>query len=462
MGSITSNFDFKPRRDRVFRQDSRMSHKYWGLLGASLVVASVMMTILSSEAEAIRGPLLGQASHWYLDQVSTEAESTKSSNLPTAKPAFTPKREVVVSSGDTISGLLIQFGIGSSALASILNSDAGKALNQIKPGQVVSAHYTSADTLEYIEFKLSLLERVHIVAGDEGYTVTLHTAEPEVKVVTTRGTITDSLYATALRSGLSDQQIMSMAKAFQWDIDFAQDIQPDDSFAVVYEQRYVDGERLGDGAILAAEFVNQGKKYQLVRYTDALGNSDYYRPDGSGLRKAFIRSPVDFAHVSSGFGHRYHPVLNRMRAHKGVDYAAATGTPIKATGNGTVAFLGNKSGYGKTIILKHQSGYQTLYAHLSRFNSNVRIGSSVKLGQVIGYVGSSGLATGPHLHYEFQVNGVHRNPLTVALPNSEPLPQKYRKDFKVKSSHLIAQLDNANVTPGVAFNAESSTDGLKN
>lgn len=452
MSSISLNFDFKPRRDRVFRQDSRMSHKYWGLLSVSLLITSVMMTIISSEAVAIRGPTLGQQNSWFLNQSFTQAEHSSQPSNGSVDTSIVDKVELVVSDGDTLSDLMLKFGIGSTSLATILNTEAGKLLKHVMPGQVVTAHYSSHGSLTSIEFTLTKLQLVRIIPAVEGYQVTLHTEEPEVRVVSAIGTITDSLYASAQRSGLSDHQIMSLAKAFQWDVDFAQDIQPDDRFAVVYEQRFASGERLDDGAILAAEFVNQGRKYQLVRYTDSQGNSDYYRPDGSGLRKAFIRSPLDFAHVSSGFGQRYHPVLNRLRAHKGVDYAAATGTPIKATGNGTIAFIGNKSGYGKTIILKHQSGYQTLYAHLSRFKGALRIGNTVKLGQVIGYVGSSGLATGPHLHYEFQVNGTHRNPLTVALPNSEPLPKRYRKDFQQKSAKLIAQLESMPSSTGVASN----------
>ncbi len=194
--------------------------------------------------------------------------------------------------------------------------------------------------------------------------------------------------------------------------------------------------------ILAAEFINHGKRYQAIRYTDAGGKTDYYSLDGKSMRKAFLRTPVEFSRISSGFSlGRKHPVLNTIRAHKGVDYAASTGTPIKATSDGKIVHRGKKGGYGNTIIVQHGSKYSTLYAHMSKYRSGLTTGSRVKQGQIIGYVGSSGLATGPHLHYEFRVDGVHRDPLRVKLPGADPLANKYRADFDKKAEALMAQLD---------------------
>jgi murein DD-endopeptidase MepM/ murein hydrolase activator NlpD len=235
---------------------------------------------------------------------------------------------------------------------------------------------------------------------------------------------------------------MELANIFGWDIDFALDIRKGDRFTVLYEEMYVDGEDIGNGTILAAEFVNQGKRYHAVRYTDAGGKTDYYSLDGKSMRKAFLRTPVEFSRISSGFSlGRKHPILNKIRAHKGVDYAAATGTPIKVTGDGKIIFRGKKGGYGNTIIVQHGSKYSTLYAHMSKYRSGLTTGSRVKQGQIIGYIGSSGLATGPHLHYEFRVNDVHRDPLRVKLPGAEPLASKYREDFNKKAEALLAQLD---------------------
>ncbi|MGR9117181.1 MAG: peptidoglycan DD-metalloendopeptidase family protein [Gammaproteobacteria bacterium] len=256
------------------------------------------------------------------------------------------------------------------------------------------------------------------------------------------GTIHSSLFLDGKEAGLPDKVIMQLADIFAWDIDFALDIKENDSFAVLYEKLYIGDEEVGTGKILAAEFVNEGKIYKAVRYEDKQGHANYFTPEGHGMRKAFIRTPVDFARISSPFNlKRKHPILNRIRAHKGVDYAAKTGTPIKCTGDGKIIFQGRQSGYGRVIIVQHGKRYSTLYAHLSKFNKHYKKGSSIKQGDIIGYVGQSGLASGPHLHYEFRVDGQHRNPLTVKLPNSAPVDQSLLADFKATTQPLLAQLD---------------------
>jgi len=235
---------------------------------------------------------------------------------------------------------------------------------------------------------------------------------------------------------------MQLADIFAWDVDFALDIRSGDSFLVIYEERYLNGEKLDDGDVLAAEFSNQGHRYQALRFVDDDGNRAYLTPDGHSLRKAFLRTPVNFSRISSHFSlGRKHPILHKLRAHKGVDYAAPTGTPVTASGDGKVAFVGTKGGYGKTVVLQHGQGYSTLYAHLSRFTKGLRAGSRVHQGEVIGFVGSSGLATGPHLHYEFQVNGTHMNPLTVRLPQAAPIEQRYRAAFSQLAGERLAQLE---------------------
>jgi murein DD-endopeptidase MepM/ murein hydrolase activator NlpD len=255
------------------------------------------------------------------------------------------------------------------------------------------------------------------------------------------GTIQSSLFESAADAGLSDRVIMNIAGIFAWDVDFVLDIRSGDNYYVQYEEIWQDGEYVTDGEIVAAEFNNNGRTHQAIRFIDDEGRSDYYTPDGHSVRKAFLRAPVDFTRISSNFNpRRRHPILNTIRAHRGVDYAAPRGTPIKAAGDGKVIFRGVKGGYGNTIILQHGGNITTLYAHMSRF-AGVRIGSRVRQGQTIGYVGSTGLATANHLHYEYRLNGVHRNPRTVELPQADPIDQRYRRQFLATVEPILQELE---------------------
>jgi len=255
------------------------------------------------------------------------------------------------------------------------------------------------------------------------------------------GEITSSLFLAAEKSDIPESVIMELAGIFGWDIDFALDIRKGDQFALVYNELFKDGERIRHGRILSAEFINQGKQYKAVYYTDPKGESGYYSPDGKSMRKAFLRSPVKFSRISSRFTRkRWHPVLSKWRSHKGVDYAAARGTPIRASGDGKITFKGTKGGYGKSIFIQHGGKYTTVYAHMTRYARGSRKGKRIKQGQIIGYVGSTGLASGPHLHYEFRVNGVHRNPLTVKLPAAEPIDKAYRAHFKKETRTYLSML----------------------
>jgi murein DD-endopeptidase MepM/ murein hydrolase activator NlpD len=249
---------------------------------------------------------------------------------------------------------------------------------------------------------------------------------------------------------------MDMAGIFEWDVDFIQDVREGDRFTVIYEELWRDGVKLRDGQIVAAEFVNQGKPFRAARFNDATGRVGYYTPEGRSVRKAFIRAPLNFTRISSGFNpSRRHPVLNTIRAHRGVDYADPTGTEIRAAGDGKVLFRGVQGGYGNTIILQHGSNITTLYGHMSRFGT-ARVGARVNQGDVIGYVGSSGLATGPHLHYEYRVNGVHRNPRTVALPPADPIAAEQQAAFRAATDPLWRQLDGfVGPMPAVADTAQA-------
>ncbi len=249
-------------------------------------------------------------------------------------------------------------------------------------------------------------------------------------------TIAYSLALAGERAGLSDDLMMQLTNIFAWDIDFATNLYPGDQFTVVYENN-----DSNSGQIVAAEFVNRGKIFTAIRYKDSEGNVNYYSPEGKTMRKAFLSTPVEYTHISSHFDtHRRHPILNRIRAHKGIDYAARTGTPVKSAGDGVVTFIGRKGGYGQVMIVQHGERYETLYAHLSNFKRGLQNGDPVRQGEIIGYVGQTGLATGPHLHYEFRIDGVHRNPETLSLGDSTPLSNHLLADFKSKSQPLLAQL----------------------
>ena len=351
--------------------------------------------------------------------------------------------DVTVESGDSLARIFTKQGIPPRQLHDIVaTGDIAKKLTRIYPGQKLRMRTTAEDGLLELLYEIDALNQVQVTRTESGYDAQLIARVPERRSVRAAGSIENSLFVAAQQAKLPENITMELAGIFGWDIDFALDIRQGDQFALLYEELYLDGERIGTGDILAAEFTNNGKIYQAVRYTDQQGRTDYYSPDGHSMRKTFLRSPVAFSRISSRFSTgRKHPILNRIRAHKGVDYAAARGTPVKATGNGKIVLRGKKGGYGKTVVIKHGSNYSTLYAHLNSYARGLRNGSRVQQGKIIGYVGSTGLATGPHLHYEFLVNGVHRNPLTVKLPDAAPLPRKYRQDFKLATENLLAQLE---------------------
>ena len=257
------------------------------------------------------------------------------------------------------------------------------------------------------------------------------------------GRIRSSLYEDGISAGIPYPVIMEMAAIFAWDIDFAMDLRKGDRFAVLYRPEPKNSKGHAH-RILAARFINRGKTYTAVYYKNKTGHAGYYTGQGVSLRKAFLRNPVKYRRISSYFNlRRKHPVLNRIRAHKGVDYAAPTGTPVRATGNGKIVWRGNKGGYGKTLVIRHGRKYSTLYAHLSAYERGLRVGKRVRQGDIIGYIGATGLATGPHLHYEFRVYGRHHDPLTVKLPQARALSKYQQKDFFRHSKYLLGQLDQA-------------------
>jgi murein DD-endopeptidase MepM/ murein hydrolase activator NlpD len=293
-------------------------------------------------------------------------------------------------------------------------------------------------------FTPSIIKTIHFkfIEGGNHYTASIDQREVDTRIAQIHATINDSLYSSGINSGMSENLIMELVNIFAWDIDFALDIRKGDQFTLIFERVYLDGGYLRDGNILAASFTNQGNNHTAIMFRDDDGSRHYFTPDGKSLKKAFLRSPVDFRRISSTFQkERFHPVYGKKRPHKGVDYAAKTGTTIKASGDGTVMFKGRKGGYGRTIILQHGHRYQTLYAHMSGYKRGIKTGQKVRQGQTIGFVGRSGVVTGPHLHYEFRVNGQHKNPLRVKFPDSSPIEAKYHKAFSATATHYSSLLD---------------------
>jgi murein DD-endopeptidase MepM/ murein hydrolase activator NlpD len=353
-----------------------------------------------------------------------------------------PWQTVTVRSGDNLSLIFARLNLTPQQLYSVAEADkANSILTNLRPGQQLQFQIEQ-NRLQAIKCIVSPEKSLLVTRKGESFSSRIIEHPVEIRLTHASGVIENSLYQAGQDAGLSDNVIMQLANIFGWDVDFALDIRKGDRFALMFEQHYLDGERLRDGKILAAEFTNQENTYRAVLFTDQEGSSQYYSEDGRSMRKAFLRSPVDFRRISSTFQReRYHPVLGKKRPHRGVDYAAATGTPVKAAGDGKVIFRGSKSGYGNIVELQHGGSIVTLYAHLSRFQKGVINGSRVRQGQIIGYVGQTGLATGPHLHYEFRINGTHRNPLTVKLPDAAPIQAEYEAEFLQQSQQLLAQLD---------------------
>ncbi len=372
-------------------------------------------------------------------------------------------REFKVKSGDSLSQLFKRAKIKPQQLDELMKSGkAVKKLTKIFPKDTIRVLSDDAGVLQALRYDIDhksylMVERTSGVLVAKTYNHQIETRQTHAS-----GVIDSSLFLAAQEAGISQNVIMELANVFGWDIDFALDIRKGDNFTVLYEELFRNGEKISDGNILAADFVNDGKTYRAVRYTNPQTNeSEYYTADGKSMRKAFIRSPVHFSRISSGFNlKRKHPILLNKRPHRGVDYAAKRGTPIYAAGDGKVIFKGKKGGYGKVMILKHGTKYTTLYAHLKTYNRKLKTGSRVKQGQTIAYVGSSGLATGPHLHYEFRVNGTHRNPLTVKLPESNPVPKRYMADFELTTTPVFAQLELVTRSQQVAL-ADSATDTIQ-
>ena len=349
---------------------------------------------------------------------------------------------VIVGRNDTLDHIFRRLALSLSDLASLRSLPGIRAdLDRLRPGETLTL-IAKSGALIGLERRLNIEQTLRVDRSQDGFRANVLANPLATRTRTISASIDSSLFESMAAAGGHDQTALSLADIFGYDIDFVLDIRPGDTFTVTYTEVLQDGRYLQDGPILAARFVNQGREYLAVRYVGPSGRADYYSPEGRSLHKAFLRAPLEFTRVSSPFSlHRLHPILNTIRAHKGVDYAAPVGTPVRAAGDGRVLFAGRRGGYGNLVELDHAGGITTVYGHLSRFAHGLRPGQHVVQGQVIAYVGMTGLATGPHLHYEYRVNGVFKNPQTIRLPEALPIDGPLRADFLAKSAPLLASLD---------------------
>lgn len=351
-------------------------------------------------------------------------------------------REERISRGDTLQSLLERLGVNDEdARLALAAARENPSLGRLSPGRSVLARVTSGGQLLSFRYLVSEDTLVTLSRSNAQFQASEQPAVLETRQILRSGVIQGSLFGATDAADVPDRIASEMAEALSGDIDFHKDLRRGDQFSVVYEAHYLDGQLVRTGQLLAAEFINQGKAFQAIHFKDAEGREGYFNAQGQSLKRAFLKSPMPFSRISSGFsGARFHPVLKTWRAHKGIDYAAPTGTPVRAVADAKVAFAGRQGGYGNLIVLKHQGPYSTAYGHLSRYGAGIKRGANVSQGQVIGYVGATGLASGPHLHYEFRINNVQHNPLALNLPTAYPLDSRDRSRFAAQAQPLVAHL----------------------
>jgi len=368
--------------------------------------------------------------------------------LPKVAPAaFTENhfwRNERMQRGDTVAEILRRLNVSDSQASEYLRTAAeAKSFRKLPVGREVQAETDATGRLVALRYLGDNNAQVMIEAQGESYTTKVQEAQLEKRLFVRTGEIKTSLYAATDAAGVPDGAANQLTEIFSGDIDFHHDLRRGDKFTVIYEMTYSNGELVSTGRIQAAEFVNQGTAYRAIYFQgEGQSKGDYYTEEGKSVRKAFLRSPIAFSRISSGFsGSRFHPVLNKWRAHKGVDFAAPIGTPVKVTSDGVVTSFGKQNGYGNVIMINHQGRYTTVYGHLSRFAKGLKRGQRVKQGDLIGYVGMTGITSGPHLHYEFKVDGYQRDPLRVALPNAQPVREADRNAFLAQADNFVARIN---------------------
>ena len=369
----------------------------------------------------------------YVDSLDNEPlaieEITISRDLSEGLTPIKSKQIHTVRKGDSLSVIFEDKQVPLNTAYKIFDFDKNNLLSSIIPGDIMEFNYMGNDLLS-IEIIKDDINSILIKTEDE---ISIVNIKKEAQTITSFGfgEIRDSFYKSAKDVGIPDSIIMDFAYIFGWDIDFIFDVRKGDKFSVIYETDFSEGEKISSGDIVFAEFTNREKKYIAQRFFDNVQGKQYFNENGENVKKAFLRAPLDFAYISSHFNpNRMHPILHKIKAHNGVDYAAKRNTPVKASGDGVISFIGRQSGYGRTVEIKHGGNIKTLYAHLERFNTKLKVGSKVKQGEIIAFVGDSGQATGPHLHFEFWQGEIRSDPVKVKLPSAKPVNNTQRNEFE--------------------------------
>ena len=445
--------DYKPS---ARQQVAKSNALHWFAVGLGLPLLGIALLLTLKNASGNSTTVVAEDSAAVIAEADSELPVALVEEMPVAAiepvpfPEFHPplqlppeyqKLSLKIKRGDTLDALFRRNDLNLGHLAMIVRlPEASPHLKKLIPGDEFQIEHDEGSLVSLYR-ELTLTSALKVNKEESGFSAEIIDRPIEVRKKLAYGRIDSSLFESAIAAGLPDKLIMNLAGIFAWDVDFVLDIRGGDDYYILFEEIYQDGEYVADGDIIAAEFNNNGRTFQAIRFVDKDERSDYYTPEGLSVRKAFVRAPVDFSRISSSFNpRRRHPILNTIRAHRGVDYAAPSGTPIKAAGDGKVIFRGKKNGYGNAIIVQHGGNITTLYAHMSRFNNSSRVGRRVVQGQTIGYVGKTGLATAPHLHYEYRLNGVHRNPRTVKLPQADPIKDEYRADFLAAAEPILDEL----------------------
>lgn len=448
--------------NRQTRQQQQPRHEKYGAwwLGLVMGITTVAIASIHHEPDTTSATNVTAATSLTeptdlsdkLAAVDHQIRSLDSGLLPADD---TPRLKTAkVRRGDNLVAILHRNRVKQNDINGILNAKP-KALYKLYPGQAIRMQFTADDQLLALETDLSLTDTLQLQRDGEQFLLQHKTVELETRIAYASGTIKHSLFLSGQKAGLSDKLIMELGEIFGWDIDFALDLRDGDTFTIAYEEKFRQGEKVANGIIVAAEFVNSNNRYRSIAHRDNNNRLHYYTPEGDSMRRTFLKTPVKFSRISSRFTRkRFHPVLKRWRAHKGVDYSARSGTSIRTTAKGRVVFKGWKGGYGNTVIVKHGGSYSTLYAHMSRFARGMYVGKTVDQGQRIGYVGKTGMVTGAHLHYEFRVRGRHRNPLTFKFPKAQSIPAEYRTAFMQSAETWTKQLDIASAHVRVASTSE--------
>ena len=407
-------------------------HLYLLLVGIIFLISITIFSSIKIDSNSPKEALFSQVSMEELDLDSAvEAETFN----------FIKLKRAEIKRNDSLFSILKRLGIEEKNIVTLVNSDRSNLLAQIKIGKTLEVGINDSNIVISLNYIKDFKSGVRAKKSGEVYEIEEYELNTEKYRVFKNIEINNSLYVDGLKEGLPDSVIMDLVYIFGWDIDFVHDIRPGDSYSLIYEEVFVNGEKKLDGDILIAEFINRDRTHTAIRYKLQNGFSEYFSLEGRNVKKAFLRSPVKFSYISSSYNlKRRHPILHKIRAHTGVDYAASRGTPVRTTGDGTVVFADKKGGYGNLVEIKHTEDYSTRYAHLNKFHSKIKVGEKVNQSETIGYVGRTGTATGDHLHYEFRVNGKHTNPLTVKLPNAKPIHENDKDSYGLHAKKILADL----------------------